>query len=108
MGQSLGRRALLPGFASALLLAGCAASEGTQQQADVQPQPPPPRNEVIPKPPVSEAPLVWQPGHWDWTGGGYAWRPGRWILRAGHGTLWQDGYWGREGGQWVWIPGHWL
>jgi hypothetical protein len=71
-------------------------------------QPPPGRSETIPKPPVSEQPLVWQPGHWDWTGGSYAWRPGQWVLRAGHGTLWQDGYWAREGGTWVWIPGHWL
>jgi hypothetical protein len=90
-------------FAAALGLAGCA----TQVAFAPQPTVPPPQAEVIPKPPVSEQPLIWQPGHWDWTGGSYAWTSGAWVLRAGHGTSWQDGYWTQVNGSWSWVPPHW-
>jgi hypothetical protein len=89
-------------------LAGCTAPI---PQSAANPYPPAPavQAEVIPKPPVSEDPLIWQPGHWDWTGGSYVWTPGAWEPREGHGTSWQDGYWSQgPGGQWVWIPAHWL
>lgn len=62
----------------------------------------------VPKPPVSATPLIWQPGHWEWTGNAYAWIQGRWVERAGHGTLWQDGFWSNVNGVWTWIPGHWV
>lgn len=85
-------------------LAGCVAV------APVAPYPPvpPPLSETVPKPPVSEQPLIWQPGHWDWSGSGYVWQPGEYISRAGHGSLWQDGYWAFNGAGWQWVPGHWL
>jgi hypothetical protein len=96
----------LPMLAGGLLLfAGCAVSE--PEAAPPNPAPPIP-DEIVPKPPVSEQPLIWQPGHWDWMGNGYAWREGRWELRAGHGTEWQDGYWAREGFGWRWVPAHWI
>ncbi len=72
------------------------------------PPPPPVRTEVIPKPPVSEAPLIWEPGHWDWAGTGYSWREGEWVPRAGHGSQWQDGYWSNQNGTWSWLPAHWM
>jgi len=74
------------------------------------PNPPPPAviPESIPKPPVTEDPVIWQPGHWEWQGLGYVWQQGQWIPRAGHGTEWQDGYWALQDKTWVWIPGHWL
>ncbi|HTR16183.1 MAG TPA: YXWGXW repeat-containing protein [Acetobacteraceae bacterium] len=89
----------------ALALSGCA-----QQPAPSPgpPPPPPPRAESIPKPPVTATPLIWQPGHWDWTGTGYAWDQGRWVERAGHGAMWQDGYWQGSGATAVWVPGHWM
>ena len=62
----------------------------------------------VPKPPVSGEPLIWQPGHWDWSGQQYNWDQGRWVRREGHGTMWQDGYWDRQHGEWLWIPGHWV
>ena len=65
------------------------------------PPPPPVRAEEMPKPPVSEEPLIWQPGQWDW-------QHGAWVLRGGHGTEWQDGYWSNASGRWVWQPAHWL
>ena len=93
---------------SALLLAGCsgAARDETPQPP---PNPPPPYVEALPLQPISEDPLVWQPGHWDWTGVGYTWREGRWVPKAGHGTQWQAGYWTRgDEGAWHWVPAHWL
>jgi len=93
----------------ALGLAACTATPSSSVAgASPYPPPPPVRTEVIPKPPVSETPLIWQPGHWDWAGTGYTWREGEWVQRAGHGTEWQDGYWSRETGTWAWKPAHWM
>jgi hypothetical protein len=98
--------------ASLLLVLGtaaaCAPTSGQMASGNPYPPPPPVRTEVIPKPPVSEEPLIWQPGHWEWEGSGYAWRQGQWVPRAGHGTQWQDGYWSNQGGTWTWVPGHWI
>lgn len=69
---------------------------------------PPIRAEQVPVPPRSSVVLIWQPGHYDWTGSGYAWVPGEWVDRAGHGTLWQDGYWQDTPQTSAWIAGHWL
>jgi hypothetical protein len=80
----------------------------TPQQASSPTAPPPIPVETVPKPPVSEEPLIWQPGHWDWTGSAYVWTQGSWVVRAGHGTQWQDGYWVNQGASWVWVAGHWL
>ena len=69
---------------------------------------PPPVAEVRPLPPVSPDPVIWQPGHWDWNGQAYAWTPGLWVPREGHGSLWQDGYWTQVNGNIVWVPPHWM
>lgn len=69
---------------------------------------PPPLPERVPTPPRSPVALIWQPGHYDWTGQTYAWIPGRWVERAGHGELWQDGFWRRSGSTYVWEPAHWI
>jgi YXWGXW repeat-containing protein len=97
------RHTLLP--ALALALAGCYVTSEA-----VSPYPPVPaaRAEVMPKPPVSAEPLIWQPGHWDWDGRGYVWAPGQWVGRAGHGAMWQDGYWTLHNGGWAWVPAHWV
>jgi hypothetical protein len=97
-------------LAVVLGLAAACAQSGSAVVAGANPNPPPPpvRSEVIPKPPVSEDPLIWQPGHWDWEGTGYAWRAGEWVKRAGHGTEWQDGYWVNQSGNWTWVAGHWM
>ena len=84
-----------------LLMAGCAG---------VPPHPPVPpvKAELVPKPPRSQTTVIWQPGHWDWTGKDYAWIEGVWVKRAGHGTLWQDGFWQETAGKSEWVPAHWL
>jgi hypothetical protein len=97
------KRSLIPVIAAATFaLAGCVVST-----ANPYPPVPPPQVEMIPNPPVSANPLVWQPGHWDWNGATYVWTQGAWVLRGGHGTLWQPGYWALSGGAWVWVPSHW-
>jgi hypothetical protein len=106
MRPGLSRRRCLPVLGgSLLLLAGCAT---TLPQAQPPNPAPPIPHEDIPLPPVSEEPLIWQPGHWNWTGSGYDWEGGAWMLRGGHGTMWQDGYWALQGGSWRWVPAHWL
>jgi hypothetical protein len=61
------------------------------------------------KPPPTAEPLIWQPGHWNWTGGGYAWAPGEFVSSAGHGVMWMPGYWGQAPyGGYVWQPAHWM
>lgn len=94
-------------FASILVaagLAGCTAAVPT-----ANPYPPVPRApvEIVPKPPVSATPLVWQPGHYEWNGTGYVWYPGIFVQQLGRRPLWQPGYWTRRERGWVWIPGHW-
>jgi len=63
--------------------------------------------ETVPKPPVTEDPLIWQPGHWDWSGSGYIWAKGQFVPAQGHGNLWMPGWWNRTAEGWVWLPPHW-
>ncbi len=90
---------------AASLLAGCV----TSSPPDANPYPPVPAliPEVVPKPPVTADPLIWQPGHWDWTGSGYTWATGQYVPAEGHGRLWMPGWWDRTPGGWVWQPAHW-
>ena len=88
------------------LLAGCANQTETMATPPYPPVPPP-MTETVPKPPVTAEPLMWQPGHWDWTGTGYTWAPGQYIPAAGHGPLWVPGWWSRTPTGWKWEPAHW-
>jgi len=90
---------------SADLLGGCV----TPQSGTPNPYPPvpPPMAEAIPKPPVNQLSLMWQPGHWDWNGRGYYWSPGEYVPAAGHGQLFQPGYWVETTSGWVWLRAHW-
>jgi hypothetical protein len=93
--------------AGLVLLAGC-LSAPIEATGLPYPAPPPLPPETVPLPPVSEEALIWQPGYWDWTGGGYIWREGHWDRRGEHSTEWMPGYWALEGGIWRWVPGHWI
>jgi hypothetical protein len=88
------------------LVAAC-----TQPQAPEQnPYPPVPPlvSDIQPKPPITAEPLMWQPGHWDWTGSAYTWAKGQYVPAAGHGSLWMPGWWSRTQTGWEWIPPHWM
>jgi hypothetical protein len=87
-----------------LSLAGCVAGPPPSPCPAVPPLP----AEVLPKPPVSEAPLVWQPGHWVWTGSNYAYQQGLYVPRV-HGTTWLPGFWTMSsGGVCHWNGAHFL
>jgi hypothetical protein len=108
LSPALLRGALLGGvLALGAALAGCAQQ---QQEIAACPVAPPPTREEIPKPPVSEHMQIWQPGHWDWNGAAYTWRPGAWVPRQGQSNQWMDGYWSRSTvpGPCSWTPAHWL
>jgi hypothetical protein len=90
-----------PAFLLLLAIAGC-------QQVPPYPPVPPTRVEIMGKPPVTETALIWQPGHWDWTGAGYEWVPGSFVPRGGHSDLWMPGYWEQAGQAWRWVPAHWV
>jgi hypothetical protein len=96
--------------ASWLLGATCLALAGCVPLPPPGPPPVPPLPaETMDKPPPTAEPLIWQPGHWNWTGGGYAWAPGEFVSSAGHGVMWMPGYWGQAPyGGYVWQPAHWM
>ena len=83
------------------LLAGCAAGF-------VPPPIPATMVEVMPNPPVSATPIIWQPGHWDWNGTGYVWTPGQYVPNPGHGNLFMPGWWAQTSAGWQWQPSHWM
>ena len=41
-------------------------------------------------------PLIWQPGHWDWTGSSYVWVPGQYVDLARPQRTWMPGYLGED------------
>lgn len=68
---------------------------------------PPPRYERVPPPPGGR--MVWEPGHWHWTGARYAWIGGRYVPRRASYGHYVPGRWqfNRHTGQYVWRPAHW-
>jgi hypothetical protein len=90
------------------LLGGCAAPGPTTASYPYPPIPAP-RPEVIPKPPVTATPLLWEPGHWNWTGAGYVWQQGRYVPRGNHNGMFMPGWWRQDpSGTYHWVPAHWL
>jgi hypothetical protein len=86
------------------LMAGC---QKPPSDANSFPPVPPLITEVVPMPPVTAEPLMWQPGHWDWNGTGYVWAKGQYVPAAGHGNLWMPGWWSPTSTGWTWQPPHW-
>ena len=62
-----------------MTLAGCVVVPDQRHYADgvVMVAPPPPRVEVIGKPPSPG--YVWMDGYWNWVGGRHEWVPGHWA-----------------------------
>ena len=99
----------IPVLRPAVLLVACLTLvQGCVIPYADHPPVPLPLAEDVPAPPSAAVTLIWRPGHYDWTGMGYAWVRGAWVDRAGHGSLWQDGYWRRSGPNPVWVPAHWI
>jgi hypothetical protein len=68
-------------------------------------RPPAPRYEVVPVAPGGQ--VVWDPGHWRWSGAGYVWLPGHYVRRPTQYAEWIPGRWVDRPGGWVWAEGHW-
>ena len=81
------------------------------QQTLVAPGPPPPHSELVPPPPPGAGPVVWQPGHWLFTGAPgreWSWQPGQYVPPPMGQTTWVQGHWQQQPtGGWVWLEGHW-
>jgi hypothetical protein len=94
-------------FIALTLLAGC---QKVEEYAGNCQRPPALRNETIPQAPIAEYVQTWQPGFWDWRGGGYVWTEGRWVRNTGQGNQWMQAYWDRPTtpGSCVWVPAHWM
>jgi len=73
-------------------------------------RPPAVHAELVPPPPGG-GPVVWQPGHWDYTGDAgnrWAWHDGHYVPPPPGETTWVPGRWSHaSNGSWVWIDGHW-
>jgi len=84
---------------------GPVATQPVTREVLVTQEPPPVRVEtrtVAPGPSY-----VWTNGYWQWTGAGYAWVPGHWIVRPRPAAVWVEGHWVRRPGGWLWVAGHW-
>lgn len=51
--------------------------------------------------------MIWEPGHWQWTGRDYVWSRGRYIPVRPRYRQFVPGRWVRRGPGWVWIGPHW-
>src|SRR5258708_16585607 len=58
--------------------------------------PPPPQAEVIPPSPGST--VVWEAGHWSWTGGTWVWVAGHYEQRPQPTAQWVPGHWAQNAG----------
>ncbi|HWE76162.1 MAG TPA: hypothetical protein VG328_23580 [Stellaceae bacterium] len=67
--------------------------------------PPTVREEIIPPAPSTD--VVWQPGHWAWTGSQYTWVSGVYVARPRPQVAWVPGHWDRGSNGWTWVDGYW-
>lgn len=91
-------------IAAAVMLTGCVNTMTTAAYPAIPPLQP----ETIPNPPVTDIPLLWQPGHWNWNGAGYEWQPGLYIPRDDHGGTYLPGHWELTNAGYTWVPFQWL
>ena len=96
----------LPGLTLGMLLS-CAPPPppAAVEVVYVERRPPPPRVEVIgPRPGPA---FVWIRGYWEWGGGDYRWRAGRWVMPERGHKKWEPGHWKKHGHAWYWVEGRW-
>src|SRR4051812_43810516 len=107
-----------------LALVGCGSPEPTPSTTQIIVQPPteqlpgqslvapgprPPRRaDFVPPPSPGMGPVVWQPGHWRYSGNTWVWQPGQYTPPPPGQTTWIPGRWTQQStGGWVWTEGHW-
>jgi len=59
------------------------------------------------QPPAYQQNMIWQPGYWCWSQGGYFWVPGTWVYAPQPNLYWTPGYWGYNDRGYRWHPGYW-
>ncbi len=59
------------------------------------------------QPAATQPNMIWQPGYWGFSNGGFFWVPGTWVQAPQVGLLWTPGYWGWNNGQYRWNNGYW-
>ncbi|HVB66698.1 MAG TPA: hypothetical protein VNE67_02445 [Acetobacteraceae bacterium] len=80
--------------------------------APAAPPPPPPQAALVPPPPQGSGSVVWQPGHWTYTGSPnqpWSWVDGRYVSPPNtQQATWIPGQWVQDtSGSWMWNAGHW-
>ena len=98
--------------ASTVIVTPSAPQVATVVPAPVAPMPPPPpESELVPPPPPGSGPVVWQPGHWAYTGvadSPCSWVAGEYVPPPPGQTTWIPGQWQETAsGTWMWVTGHW-
>ena len=88
-------------------LSGAATAAPGQPGAASSPYPPVPQPRSEPMPASLGRGRVWEPGHWRWDGGAYAWEPGRSVVRRARYSRFVPGHWVPHRAGWVWMPAHW-
>lgn len=95
--------------AVALAATGCATSQpappASYAGTRVYEAPPAPLVETVPPAPDNES--YWIPGHWTWSGQGYAWSSGHWV-QSRPGMVYQQAYWSQKDKAWTYHPGRWV
>ena len=76
------------------------------------PPPPPPQAALVPPPPQGANDVVWQPGHWTYSGtqdAPWTWVSGRYVVPPDRKmATWMPGRWEETTrGSWIWNAGHW-
>jgi hypothetical protein len=104
-----GTTVLIPPLPPATVEAPSATIEAPPTTAPAEP--PTAHAEMVPRPPSGAGPVVWQPGHWDYTGMAgdpWAWHDGHYVPPPPGETTWVPGRWSQApNGSWIWIDGHW-
>ncbi len=76
--------------------------------AVVQAPPPSPTSQPQEAVPPQPSPgTIWIPGHYEYTGAGYAWQPGQWVTPPSQGASWVPPSWQRQANGYVYVRGHW-
>jgi hypothetical protein len=86
-----------------VLLSATAMAQSTVVIAPAAP--PAIREEVVPPAPTAD--VVWQPGHWSWSGSQYVWVNGVYVARPRPQVAWVPGHWDQSPNGWAWVDGYW-
>jgi hypothetical protein len=111
MTTTLTRRSLfilpaLPALAQVPFALCPAAAQEVGVGVEVGIAPPPLRVETVPPPPSPAH--EWVPGHWQWNGAQWVWRPGHYLRRPTPVSYWVPAAWvPTPSGRYRYVPGHW-